>query len=150
MDVKVSPVTSGHKVCQVTSQIDHTGSAEQSQRSRCFPQQVFTNLKSLKSCLITKTNVCHPQVFWTWISCYILPYKQVYHGKVSGSQPQYFLRYELFPPYYFPPIFGQVQTTDRQTESDAYEPIVQLAQVGLKMQLTLAVIPPLDWYSWNT
>ncbi len=41
---------------------------------------------------------------------------------------QNFLRYELFSP-----IFGQVRTdrqTDGQTESDAYEPNVQYAQVG--------------------
>ena len=30
------------------------------------------------------------------------------------------------------PIFGKVRT-DGQTESDAYEPIVQVAQVGSKM-----------------
>ena len=41
------------------------------------------------------------------------------------------MRYELFSP-----IFGQVQT-DRQTESDAYEPIVQIAQVGSKKELDI-------------
>ncbi len=35
-------------------------------------------------------------------------------------------RYELFSP-----TFGQVQTDDRQMESDAYEPTMQFAQVGL-------------------
>ena len=31
---------------------------------------------------------------------------------------------------YFLVIFGPVQSTDRQTESDAYEPTMQSAQVG--------------------
>ncbi len=39
----------------------------------------------------------------------------------------YFPRYELFSSL----IFGPVQTTEyRQTDSDAYEPTVQIAQVG--------------------
>ena len=37
---------------------------------------------------------------------------------------------------YFLVTFGKVQTPDRQTESDAYEPTVQLAQVGSKMILS--------------
>ena len=32
----------------------------------------------------------------------------------------------------FSMTFGPVRTTDRQTESDAYEPTVQTAQVGSK------------------
>ena len=32
--------------------------------------------------------------------------------------------------------------TDRRTESDAYEPTVQYAQVGSKMQLDVDVSPP--------
>ncbi len=38
---------------------------------------------------------------------------------------------------YFLVTFGKVQTdrqTDRQTGSDAYEPTVQIAQVGSKMR----------------
>ncbi len=34
---------------------------------------------------------------------------------------------------YCPVIFGPDGQTDRRTESDAYEPIVQSAQVGSKM-----------------
>ena len=46
---------------------------------------------------------------------------------------QYFLSYEFFSS----PIFGLVQTdgqTDRQTDSNAYEPTVQNAQVGSKKE----------------
>ncbi len=57
---------------------------------------------------------------------------EVYCGQVSFFYVQYFLRYELFSPILVK-YFGQVQTDyRRQTESDAYEPTVQLAQVGLK------------------
>ncbi len=41
---------------------------------------------------------------------------------------EYFVRYELFFP-----IFGQVQM-DRQTESNAYEPTMQSAQEGSKIE----------------
>ncbi len=42
---------------------------------------------------------------------------------------EYFPRYELFSNL----IFGLVQT-GRRTESDAYEPTVQIAQVGSKIE----------------
>ena len=45
---------------------------------------------------------------------------------------------------YFLVTFGQVQTPDRQTESDAYEPTVQDAQVGSKMQLDVGNEYPAD------
>ncbi len=38
---------------------------------------------------------------------------------------------------YYVPIIFQSRQTDRQTESDAYEPIVQVAQVGSKMMFEL-------------
>ncbi len=53
----------------------------------------------------------------------------------------YFLRYEFFPS----PIFGLVQT-DRRTESDAYEPILQIAQLGSKRSLVYSQ-PLIVWTS---
>ncbi len=62
------------------------------------------------------------------------------------SKNKYFPRYELFST-----IFCQVRTTDRQTESGAYEPTVQMAQVGSKIKSvidckdSLTTIPPDYW-----
>ncbi len=53
----------------------------------------------------------------------------------EGSEDRYFPRYEYFSSQNFGPVQTDRLTdrqTDRQTESDAYEPIVQIAQVGSK------------------
>ena len=62
----------------------------------------------------------------------------VYFGKISGSYLQYFVRFIIFSYFW--------SRLDEQTESDAYEPTVQLAQVGSNIGGALSLRPKLDQF----
>ncbi len=63
------------------------------------------------------------------------PIKALYCGRVSDSYLQYFLRYQFL---------SSDRQTDRWTESDAYEPTVQYAQVGSKRLNTVCWLEGAD------
>ncbi len=61
-----------------------------------------------------------------WYSSQLrVPIKALYCGRVSDSYLQYFLSYEFL---------SSDRQTDGRTESDAYEPTVQYAQVSSKIK----------------